>query len=71
MEMLRYVESTHVASVRFMYLRCFRGMLQVLYMDVAKVDRDVAHIASVSDECYKRLFKIFHLFQMYICLQAF
>jgi hypothetical protein len=34
----------------------------VLHMDVAKVDQDVAHVASVSDECCKCLFKIFHLF---------
>jgi hypothetical protein len=31
----------HVASVYFKCFRCFRGMLQVFYMDVAKVDRDV------------------------------
>jgi hypothetical protein len=39
-------------------------------MDVAKVNQDVAHViyvANVSDEYCKRLFKIFHLFQTYIC----
>jgi len=44
-------------------------MLQVLQTDVAKVDRDVAHVeyvASVSDECFKYLFKMFHLFQTYV-----
>jgi hypothetical protein len=43
----------HVADVCF---NSFRGMLQVLHMDVAKVDRDVAHVAyvaSVFDECCK------------------
>ena len=35
-------------------------------MDVAKVDQDVA---SVSEVCCKRLFKMFHLFQTYV--QAF
>jgi hypothetical protein len=38
-------------------------------MDVAKIDRDVAHVAyvaSVSDECRKRLFKNVYLFQMYV-----
>jgi hypothetical protein len=30
----------HVVSV---YFKCFRGMLQVFYIDVARVDRDVAH----------------------------
>jgi hypothetical protein len=37
----------------------------VLHADVAKVDRDVAHVAyvaSVSDECFESLFKMFHLF---------
>jgi NADH:ubiquinone oxidoreductase subunit K len=38
----------------------------VLHMDVAKIDRDVAHVAyvaSVSDECRKRLFKMFICFR--------
>jgi hypothetical protein len=30
-------------------------------MDVAKVDRDVVYVASVSAECCKPLFKMFHL----------
>jgi hypothetical protein len=34
------------ASV-FKCFRCFRGMLQVFYMDVAKVDRDVSYVAMV------------------------
>jgi hypothetical protein len=33
----------YVANVCFKCIRCFRGMLQLLHMDVAKVDRDVAH----------------------------
>jgi hypothetical protein len=39
------------------------------HMDVSKVDRNVAHVAyvtSVSDECCKRLFKMFYLFQLYV-----
>jgi hypothetical protein len=39
-----------------------RGMLQVFHMDAAKVDRDFAYVASVSEACCKRLFKMFHLF---------
>jgi hypothetical protein len=42
----------------------------VLHLDVAKVDRDAAHfayIASVSNECCTLLFKMFHLFQTYVC----
>jgi hypothetical protein len=34
----------HVASVCF---KCFRCMLQVFYMGVAKVDRNVAYVAMV------------------------
>jgi hypothetical protein len=40
-------------------------MLQVLHMDVVKVDQDVAHVVyvtSFSDECCKRLLKMLHLF---------
>jgi hypothetical protein len=36
--------------------------LQVLRMDVAKVDRDVADVAIAIHVCCKRLFKMFHLF---------
>jgi hypothetical protein len=39
----------------------------VLRMNVANVDRDVAYVASVLDECCKCLFKMFHLFQTYVC----
>jgi hypothetical protein len=35
----------HVASVCSKYFRCFRGMLQVFHVDVAKVNQDVAHVA--------------------------
>jgi hypothetical protein len=40
-------------------------------MDVAKVDQDVAHVASVSEVFYKRLFKMFYLFQTYIAASGF
>jgi hypothetical protein len=52
----------YVSSV-FRYFRC---MLQVFRMVAAKVYRDVAYVASVSESCCKRLFKIFHLFQTYV-----
>jgi hypothetical protein len=35
-------------------------------MCVVKINLDVAHVASVSEICYKSLFKMFHLFQMYV-----
>jgi hypothetical protein len=56
----------YVANVCFKCFRYFRGMLQVFRMDVAKVDREVAYVASVSDACCKRLFEMFHLFHTYI-----
>ena len=42
----------------------------MLHMDVAKVDRDVAHVAIDIHVCCKCLFEMFHLF--FICmLQVF
>jgi hypothetical protein len=34
----------------------------MFHMDVAEVDPDDAHIASILEVCCKRLFKMFHLF---------
>jgi hypothetical protein len=34
----------------------------VFHVDVAKIDRDVVYVASVSEACCKHLFKMFHLF---------
>ena len=59
----------HVASVYFKCFRRFRGMLQLFYMDVAKVDRGIAYVVSVSKaycKCFIGLFKMFHLFQTYV-----
>ena len=62
--MLRF--KGHAISVCFKCFRYFRGTLQVFYADVAKVDRDVAYVASVLEACCKSLFKMFHLFQAYV-----
>ena len=57
----------HVASVTFKCFTYFRGMLQVFYIDVAKVDRDVAYVAMVVHVCCKLLFSVFHiLFLTYV-----
>ena len=57
----------HVASIYYKCFRCFRGMLQVFHMDVAIIDRDVAHVSMVVHVCCKRLFQMFHLlFQTYV-----
>jgi hypothetical protein len=37
----------HVASVYFNCFKYFRDTLPVFYIDVAKVDREVAHVAMV------------------------
>lgn len=55
----------YFANVWFRCLNRFKGILQLFLMDVAKVAGMFAHIAyvaSVSEACCKRLFKIFHLF---------
>jgi hypothetical protein len=59
-----------VASVCFKYFSCFRGMLQVYHVNVAKVDQDVACVASVSKAYCNHLFKIFYRFSD-VCLQVF
>ena len=38
----------------------------MLYIVVAKVDRDVAHGAMVIHLCFKYMFQMFHLFQTYV-----
>jgi hypothetical protein len=43
----------HVASLCF---KCFKGMLQAFYIDVAKVDLDVAHVAIAIHICFKCMF---------------
>jgi len=38
----------------------------VFQVDVAKVDRDVAHVAMAIYVCFKCTFLMFHLFQTYV-----
>jgi hypothetical protein len=45
-------------------------MLQVYYLDVAKVDPDVAYVAISIHVCYKSLFQMFYLF-LYVCCKCF
>jgi hypothetical protein len=58
------VLKTYVASVCFKCFICFRGMLQLFYGDVAKVDQDVAHVWMGVHVYCKLLFPMFHLFFM-------
>ena len=57
----------HVVSVCF---KCFRGMLQLFHMDVAKEDRDDAYVVMVVHICCNSLFLMFYLFfrSMFICM---
>jgi hypothetical protein len=50
----------------FKCFRCYQIHVVSIYMDVAKVDRDVVYVASVSEAFCKRLFKMFHQFQTYV-----
>jgi len=38
-------------------------MLQILYIDVAKVDQDVAHVVMAIHVCFKCMSQMFYLFQ--------
>ena len=38
----------------------------MLYIDVAKVDRDVAHVGMAIHVCFKCMFQMFHLVQTYV-----
>jgi hypothetical protein len=40
----------------------------VFNIGVAKIDRDVAHVAMAIHVCYKCMFQLFYLFQMYIAI---
>jgi hypothetical protein len=51
---------THVASVCF---RCFRDMLQVFYIDVAKLNQNVTHVTMTIHICLKCMFQCFIYFR--------
>ena len=60
--------NAHVASVCF---KCFRGVLQVFQIDVAKIYQDVAYVAMAIHACCKGVFQMFHLFfrsMLKVCL---
>jgi hypothetical protein len=38
----------------------------MFYLDVLKVNLDVAHVAMAIHAYFKRMFQVFHLFQMYV-----
>jgi hypothetical protein len=49
---------TYVASVFFKCFSCFRRMLQVFYLDVAKVYLNVAYVVMTIQICSKRILKM-------------
>jgi hypothetical protein len=48
------------------FLMFFRLMLQVFYLDVAKLNLNIAYVAMAIHVCFKRMFQVFHLFQKYV-----
>jgi hypothetical protein len=46
-------------------------MLQVFYIDVANIDRDVAHFAMSIHVSFTRTFQMFHMFQTYVVSVSF
>jgi len=59
---------TYVSSVCSDCFICFRHMLQVFHLDVAKVDLDAVYICMVASVClrFKHMFLLFHLDVVYI-----
>jgi hypothetical protein len=60
-----FAPKLHVASI---YFKCFRGMLQVFYINVTKVDLEVARVAMVFSSicrkcfiCFRRMLQVFYL----------
>jgi hypothetical protein len=41
-------------------------MMQMVYLDVLKVDLGVAYVAMATLACFKHTFQVFHLFQTYV-----
>jgi hypothetical protein len=66
----RFCWKVHVARVYFKCFRYFRGMLQVLYIDIAKVYRDVALLqwlyTCVSSVCSKCFICKFFIWMLHI-----
>jgi hypothetical protein len=52
----------HVPSLRFKCFRCFIWTLHVFHLNVAKVDRYVAHVEMAIHVCCNFMFQTFQLF---------
>jgi hypothetical protein len=60
----------YIAIICFRCFRCYRGTFQLFHMDVAKADRDVAHVASVLEVCCKSFVQNV-LFVSNVCCKCF
>jgi hypothetical protein len=49
-----------------MCLRSSGGMLQVLYIDVGKIDQDVTYVVMAMHVCFKCILQMLYLFQTYV-----
>jgi hypothetical protein len=58
-------DTSHVANVSFKCFRYFKGMLQMFHMDVAKVNRDIAHVIMVVYLCFKCMFCFRRMLQVF------
>jgi hypothetical protein len=61
----RCLHNMHVASVCFKCFRCFICMLQVFYLDVAKLDLDVACVYN-GFQVFLGVLQVFQLFRTYV-----
>jgi len=43
----------------------------MFYLDVTKVDLNVAYVVITIHTCFKRIFQVFHLFQTYVTIVSF
>jgi hypothetical protein len=60
---LKIKKKSRADDVTTVGIRYFRAALQVLYINIVKVDLNVTHIIIAIHVCFKYMFKIFHLFQ--------
>jgi hypothetical protein len=61
-------DTMHVANVHFkMFLKCDRYVASIVF-DVAKGDRDVAHVVMAIHVCFKCISQMFHLFHMNVAI---
>ena len=63
----KYISMLHKMHVSSTCFKCFILMLQVFYLDVVKVDLDVAHVAMAIHAYLKNMFQVFHLFSVICC----